>query len=70
MTKIALISDIHVGKFGRGEEFAVNGELNQDTVKGAAPLIDVKWILESRQKFIEFKLYIQLQAQLVGAAPV
>ena len=30
----------------------------------------LKWTPESRQKSTEFKLYIQLQAQLVGAAPL
>jgi len=40
MTKIALLSDIHIGKFGRGQEFSVDGETNQDLVEGASPLID------------------------------
>jgi len=30
----------------------------------------LKWTPKSRQKSTEFKLYIQLQTQQVGAAPV
>jgi predicted MPP superfamily phosphohydrolase len=40
MTKIALLGDIHVGILGRGKEFAVSGEINQDDTDGAASLID------------------------------
>jgi hypothetical protein len=40
MSKIALLSDIHVGKFSRGGELAVNGETCVDVVKGAVPLVD------------------------------
>lgn len=39
MTKIALLSDIHVGKLGRGIDLSVNGESSQDTTRGGAPLI-------------------------------
>jgi predicted phosphodiesterase len=40
MTKIALLSDIHIGRFGRGQEFSVEGETNQDLVDGASSLIE------------------------------
>lgn len=54
MTKIALLSDIHIGKFGRGQEFAIAGETNQDLVEGASSLIDglIKKLKEERVKYL------------------
>ncbi len=38
MTKIAIIGDIHFGKFARSSEFAMPGERLQDNTDGASPL--------------------------------
>lgn len=40
MTRIALISDIHFGKFSRTKEFSVPGEVLQDKSQGAVSLQD------------------------------
>ena len=40
MTRIALISDIHFGKFSRTKEFSVPGEMLQDKNQGAISLQD------------------------------
>ena len=54
MTKIAILSDIHVGKFGRGQEFAVSGEINPDNVKGAPSLVDglIEIVLEQKVGYL------------------
>ena len=40
MVRIAILSDIHFGKFSRTKELAVPGEAIQDETSGAAPLVD------------------------------
>ena len=38
MSRIAILSDIHFGKFCRASSFHVPGEENQDRCKGVYPL--------------------------------
>ena len=54
MVRIAILSDIHFGKFSRTKELAVPGEAIQDETSGAAPLVDgmVQILKEMKVEYI------------------
>lgn len=54
MTKIALISDIHFGKFARSKEFCPDGTKLQDNTHGAASITEglIKLLKEEKVDFI------------------